>query len=103
MSTREKRLKGQLALPTHPGGAATGCAIFIALASGCAAHSSPGFLEYKHHQPSVIRCRAGTIEFCTLEAVSKPAADKQELSCGCIDARVFRRPPGTLRGQRRPR
>ncbi len=84
MNTRKFWITEPLASNFRQFGTALGCTLFIALASGCATHSSPGFLEYNQLTPFV-QCRAGTIKFCALEPGRGGRINKQVSACECLD------------------
>ena len=85
MNARKLGITEHLAASNRHIGTALGCTIVIILASGCAAHSTPGFLEFNEIEP-VVQCRAGTNMLCTIKPGRAGWFNKQFSACECIDA-----------------
>ena len=64
-------------------GRVTGLTIFIALASGCATPSSPGFLS-ESQLTEIEGCRPGTVEFCPMES-GRLRSTSPTAACGCVN------------------
>ncbi len=103
MSTRKYWPIMHLASSGRRFGMVTGLTLVTALASGCATHTSRGFLENTYHLTPVARCRAGAIEFCELDPGRTPGINQQTFSCSCIDADAFRWVPNYRMNRHRPR